>query len=50
MIPLWLVAIIVLLIIAVLAGTLGGVVGHARGEQQAVPTPPPKLHPSPQAA
>ncbi|KAL8638832.1 MAG: hypothetical protein Q9228_004051 [Teloschistes exilis] len=46
-IPLWLIAILVLLIIAVLAGTLGGVVGHARGEQKAAPTPIPEKHHSP---
>ncbi|KAL8665100.1 MAG: hypothetical protein Q9202_002500 [Teloschistes flavicans] len=49
-IPLWLIAILVLLIIAVLAGTLGGVVGHARAEQKAAPTPTQEEHPSPPAS
>ncbi|KAL9592824.1 MAG: hypothetical protein Q9179_006333 [Wetmoreana sp. 5 TL-2023] len=48
-IPLWVIAVLVLLLIAVLAATVGGVVGHARGEQQAAPTPPPKHNPHPPA-
>ncbi|KAI4260784.1 MAG: hypothetical protein L6R42_003894, partial [Xanthoria sp. 1 TBL-2021] len=50
-VPFWVVAILVLLMIAVLAGTIGGVVGNARGEQHAVPIPPPKSRrPEPPAA
>ncbi|KAL8768647.1 MAG: hypothetical protein Q9209_005206 [Squamulea sp. 1 TL-2023] len=41
-VPLWVVAVLVLLMIAVLAGTIGGVVGNARGEQHPPPTPTPK--------
>lgn len=45
-VPFWVVAVIALLMIAVLAGTIGGVVGNARGEQHAVPTPPPRHLPT----
>ena len=49
-IPFWVVAVLVLLMIAVLAGTIGGVVGNARGEQHAVPTPSKKYRPGAPAA
>lgn len=41
-VPFWVVAVLVVLMIAVLAGTIGGMVGNARGEQHAVSIPPPK--------
>ncbi|KAL8812024.1 MAG: hypothetical protein Q9200_001356 [Gallowayella weberi] len=44
--PFWVVAVVILLMIAVLAGTIGGVVGNARGEQHAAPTPAPRYHSS----
>lgn len=49
-VPFWVVAVLVLLMIAVLAGTIGGVVGNARGEQHAAPTPSKKYRPVPPAA
>ncbi|KAL8716544.1 MAG: hypothetical protein Q9225_006137 [Loekoesia sp. 1 TL-2023] len=49
-VPLWVIAILVVLMVAVLAGVIGAVVGHARGEQQAASMPPPNQHPpSPEA-
>ncbi len=44
-IPLWAIAILVILMVAVLAGVIGAVVGRARGERQAASstTPPPPL-------
>ncbi|KAL8837583.1 MAG: hypothetical protein Q9170_002460 [Blastenia crenularia] len=44
-IPLWIIAILVILMVAVLAGVVGAVVGHARGEQQAASTPQPNQPP-----
>ncbi|KAL8698771.1 MAG: hypothetical protein Q9224_001701 [Gallowayella concinna] len=50
-VPFWVVAVVTLLMIAVLAGTIGGVVGNARGEQHAAPTPAPRYpHPQTPAA
>ena len=49
--PLWVIAVLVILMVAVLAGVIGAVVGHARGEQQAASTPPPDFNsPLPPAA
>ncbi|KAL8732889.1 MAG: hypothetical protein Q9166_002490 [cf. Caloplaca sp. 2 TL-2023] len=50
-VPFWAVAVLVLLMIAVLAGTIGGVVGNAQGEKHTTPTPPPghRRPPSPAA-
>ncbi|KAL8998717.1 MAG: hypothetical protein Q9169_002272 [Polycauliona sp. 2 TL-2023] len=45
-VPFWVVAVVVLLMIAVLAGTIGGVVGNARGEHRAVPAPQNKFRPA----
>ncbi|KAL8917147.1 MAG: hypothetical protein Q9208_008116 [Pyrenodesmia sp. 3 TL-2023] len=41
--PLWAIAILVILMVAVLAGVVGAVVGRARGEKQAASTTPPPL-------
>ncbi|KAI4192439.1 MAG: hypothetical protein LQ346_004309 [Caloplaca aetnensis] len=45
--PLWAIAILVVLMVAVLAGVVGAVVGRARGEEQAASTTPPPLVDSP---
>lgn len=46
--PLWAIAILVILMVAVLAGVVGAVVGRARGEKQAASeTPPPLADSSP---
>ncbi|KAI4123555.1 MAG: hypothetical protein LQ338_005208 [Usnochroma carphineum] len=46
-IPMWVIALLVILMVAVLAGVIGAVVGRARGEQQAASAPPPTQRPSP---